>query len=237
MTRATNTRALLPPPLGAGLCLALAIAAGCPPPPDDTDDTDAGTPGALVRVVKAGDGTGSIASTPEGVDCDTACAEQEVSFPLESTAVTLTATPARDALFERWSCAATRGGEPLDPIVVTTAEVTAFDDANPRGLAVTCTAAFRQLWTLQVVFSGTGSGSVVGAAPAAGGGTRIDCPDKCVAGYFHGEQETLTAIPDPGSVFVEWKLDCDGSAPASVLLDDDKNCEAHFCPEADPTCP
>jgi hypothetical protein len=224
------------PALGLAVAGALAAAlAGCPPPSGPPDGGP--PPGAVVRVVKAGDGLGTVQSDPPGIDCDTACAEAEHAFAAEVPIVTLTARPARDALFERWSCVASREGEPLAPRAGNATVIEAVDDEEPQGIEVSCTAVFRKLWTLQVFFSGAGSGRIAGTAPAAGGGTRIDCPDKCVAGYFQGDQETLTAIPAAGSVFVEWKLDCAGSAAADVVLDDDKNCEAHFCPEADPACP
>jgi hypothetical protein len=212
-----------------------ALLSACPPP---GDGGDAGPPpGAVVHVVKGGDGNGSVKSAPEGIDCDTACDAQDLTLDPEVTTLTLTATPARDALLEEWRCEGTKDGEPLSTVVVQTADVVAFDDDDPEGVDVTCTATFRQLWTLLVVFSGTGSGHVTGTAPLQGGGTRIDCPDACVAGYFDGDSETLHAVPDTGSVFAGWKLDCSGAGDVTVTLDEDKNCEAHFCPENAPGCP
>ncbi len=216
-----------------GAACLTALAAGCPPP--TAPPADAGPPpGASVHVLKGGDGHGALKSDPELVDCGALCDAQDVVFPAEATTFTLKATPARDALFESWSCDETRSGEALPSQVVATTDVR-FTDDDPASLDVTCTASFRQLWTILVVFSGQGSGHVTGSA-AGDNGPRIDCPDKCTAGYFDSEQETLTPVPDAGSVFSGWKLDCQGTGPADVTLTRDMNCEAHFCPDTDPGC-
>lgn len=213
------------------LTLLLGALAGCDPrcaeapPPRDAGPGA----GAIVRVAKAGDGTGTITSEPEGIDCEVDCAEQVLELTEETTALTLTAEPARDALFENWTCAATKNGEPLTQVgPLEDLEIPAFEDADPVGLDVECTARFRQLHTLLVIFAGEGSGRVTGSSPAPEGGQRIDCPPKCTAGYFEGETDTLTPVPDPGSVFAGWSFDCEGNGDFTVTLDDDKDCEARF---------
>jgi hypothetical protein len=217
-----------------GTTLLLASLAGCdprcaePPPPVDAGPAA----GAVVRVLKAGDGRGTIESDPEGIDCEVDCTEQELALTVETTSMTLTAEPALDALFENWTCTATKDGEPQPQRLLEDLEIPAFDDTDdPVGLEVECTARFRQLHTLLVIFAGEGSGRVVGSSPAPEGGQRIDCPPKCTAGYFAGDSDTLTAIPDPGSVFVGWEFDCEGTGDFTVTLDDDKDCEARFEPE------
>lgn len=210
--------------------------AGCPSPPPPP--VDAGPPpGALVHVVKSGDGHGTVKSAPAGIDCEGTCDAQDASFAHDAARVTLTATPARDALFAGWECNATKNGDPLQPVTESNVAVVAVDDADPAGLDVTCTASFRQLWTLLVGITGTGAGHVVGALPGTTGGTRIDCPGKCTAGYFEGDIETLTPTALAGSTFIGWRFDCSGTGDANVLLDADKTCEAHFCLDTDLTCP
>ena len=148
--------------------------------------------------------------------------------------MTLSAAPFRDALFENWTCITTKVGEPAAPVVSAELDVVAFDEAdaaNLTDLTIECTARFRQLYTLLIIRSGDGTGDVVGSLPAAGGGTRIDCGEKCTAGYFAAEQETLTATPAPGSVFAGWSFDCaaaGANTAAIVVLDEDKDCEARF---------
>lgn len=222
--------------LGVAQLIAAGVVGGCmnsEPPSSDGGPA----PGAVVVVRKGGDGNGLTKSTPEGIDCDTACEEQRLSLAADVTSLTLQATPARDALFAEWRCETSKNGLAGNPIVVTTPEVEAFADEEPAGVEVQCTATFRQLYTLQVFFSGSGSGHIVGSAAAATGGTRIDCGTKCTAGYFAGEEEELTATADVGSVFTGWKLDCSGTGPAPLQLDENKDCEAHFCPTDEPTCP
>lgn len=219
----TMTKKLL-----VGWCVLLA--AGCdprctePPPPPDAGPP----PGAVLHVLKSGDGNGSIESDPEGVDCGTDCPDQLVSYTVETTTVTLIAEAARDALFENWTCTSTKNGEPQPQVVLSDLEIVAFDDPDPDGLEVECTARFRQLHTLLVIFAGEGTGRVTGSAPAPEGGLRIDCPPKCTAGYFAGETETLTPTADPGSAFTGWAICADGTGDATVVLDDDINCEARF---------
>lgn len=224
------------------LLVVVALAAACPPP---EQPHDAGPPpGAVIHVKKAGDGHGAILSSPDGINCDNDCSD-ETSFTFGEgvSKVTLTETPARDALFDNWHCEGTKKGTPLNPIDTQTGALDVFDDASPNGIDLTCTATFRQLWTIQVVFSGdeqqaASHGHVVGTAPAtSGGGTRIDCPTKCTAGYFNGDTETLSASADSGFVFAGWKICSTGTQPVTLTLDGNKNCEAHICPSTDPTCP
>lgn len=214
----------------AMLCLLVSFA-GCdprcaePPPPADAGPGA----GAAVRVLKGGDGTGTIVSDPEGIDCEVDCDEQLLELTEETTTMTLVAEPARDALFESWTCTSTKNGEPQPQVgPLTDLEILAFDDADPVGVDVECTARFRQLHTLLVIFAGQGTGRVTGSAPAPEGGQRIDCPPKCTAGYFADESDTLTPVADEGSVFAGWQLDCEGTGDFTVTLDEDKNCEARF---------
>lgn len=214
------------------LLLLAACDSRCAEPPGERDGGPA--PGAVVTVLKSGDGTGSVLSDPEGVDCDTACTDQELGLTVETTAMTLTAEPKRDALFESWTCVTTRAGAPDPQVVTAEPDIVAFDEAGPAeltDLAVQCTARFRQLHTLGIIRVGDGEGDVVGTLTAPGGGTRIDCGDKCTAGYFVGEQETLTAVPGAGSRFAGWQLDCATAGTnlqATVILDGEKDCEARF---------
>jgi hypothetical protein len=168
---------------------------------------------------------------PDGIDCDQDCLDgADETFTEADSTISLTATAARDALFSNWHCDGSKDGQPLTSVDVEDATLAAVHDDDPQGIELTCTASFRQLRTVLVIFSGTGTGHVTGTAASSDGtGTRIDCPSKCTAGYFNGDTETLTAVADPGSTFNTWKLDCQGTDPATLTLDDDKTCEARFC--------
>jgi hypothetical protein len=235
------------------LALALLTLGGClcaGPTPDEPGGAEA--VGATVVLHKVGDGTGidgrgTVESDPAGIDCDDNCVDDGATpaatfaFPPEVTEVTLTAEAERTALFESWTCqSALAGGALGDTVTETALEFVVLDNPEPTGVIVECTATFKQLRTIQIIFSGQGTGTVVGSAPSAAGGTRIDCPSdiaapnrKCTAGYFHGEAETLTATADPGSVFVGWQLpECPGNGNlAELTMNADVDCEARFDPQ------
>ncbi len=57
--------------------------------------------------------------------------------------------------------------------------------------------------------------------------TQVSC--SCSTTYPKGTEVTLTATPDPGSVFMEWSGDCTGKNPVvKIIMDKDKTCNAKF---------
>jgi hypothetical protein len=74
--------------------------------------------------------------------------------------------------------------------------------------------------TLTVTKAGTGTGTVT-SAPAG-----INCGTYCSESYANGTPVSLTAIPDPGSIFVGWGGNC--AADGTVTLDAAKTCTATF---------
>jgi hypothetical protein len=56
-------------------------------------------PPSMLTVAKAGTGSGTVTSSPAGINCGTDCSQTYTS----GTAVTLTATPATGSLFSGWS--------------------------------------------------------------------------------------------------------------------------------------
>jgi hypothetical protein len=181
----------------------------------------------VLRVAKSGDGTGVLVSDPEGILCDTACVDGEsFTFAPEVTRVTLTAQPARDALFERWECTTRQDG------VSTPREVRQpsfeIEEASPVGVDIECTAFFKKVTTLQVLFAGVGTGRVVGTLTDLDGAPRLSCPGDCTSGYFVDEVETLSATADDGSVFIGWFFCASGTNDIQVAVTEDQNCEARF---------
>jgi hypothetical protein len=65
---------------------------------------------------------------------------------------------------------------------------------------------------LTVTVSGAGQGSVT-SSPAG-----IACPAACEAELNSGAIVTLTATPEPGSVFAGWSGDCTGTGSCQVIL-------------------
>lgn len=80
--------------------------------------------------------------------------------------------------------------------------------------------------TLDVEIMGEGSG-IVTSMPSG-----IDCGsmvNDCSEDYQYQTEVTLTAVPNPGSAFLEWTGDCTGNNPTtSILMLDDSVCIAEF---------
>lgn len=155
-------------------------------------------------------GSGTVTSSPSGIDCGGACA---ASFTT-GTSITLTATPATGYTFSGWSgacsgtstCAVTMGATPI---------------------AVTATFVPMR-FTLSVSRTGTGDGSV-SSSPSG-----ITCPPAatCSAEYDYGTMVTLTAAPSTGSTFTGWSGapsgTCTGAGPCTVTMTQARAISAAF---------
>jgi uncharacterized repeat protein (TIGR01451 family) len=162
-----------------------------------------------LTVAKAGSGSGTVSSSPAGIDCGATCA---TSFA-NGTMVTLTATPDAGSSFTGWGGDCTGTG----PCVVTMdldRAVTATFDLVPH--------------TLTVAKAGSGSGTV-SSSPAG-----IDCGATCATSFANGTMVTLTATPDAGSSFTGWGGDCTGTGPCVVTMDQDRAVTATFDQVAQP---
>jgi hypothetical protein len=230
----TRLRALLPrtpDTLLVGVCGALLSCEEEPPPPREPPPIT-----AVVDVAKDGDGRGSWRSLPAGVLCDVDCDAATHTFA-DVASVVVVVEPDRDALFRGAECVS--GAAATDVISVGTlddageARLTLPTIVDGAGVNWSCTADFAQVQTLQVLVRGEGTGRIVGALSAAIGADeprRVDCPGDCIGAYFAGETETLTAIPAAGSVFNGWRFCGSGSEPVTLVMDQDRNCDAVFDP-------
>ncbi|MBE7453822.1 MAG: hypothetical protein HS111_34630 [Kofleriaceae bacterium] len=163
--------------------------------PDAGDDIDAAAQTATLTVIRAGTGSGTIASSPAGITCGADCEE---AYPVGTT-VTLTATATADSDFGGWSGGGCSG---------TATCVVTVDAAT----TVTATFALRTN-VLTVSSDGTGGGTITSAP----GG--IDCGATCTAAFAHGTTVTLTATPNGQSMFTGWTGACTGSGPCTVTMD------------------
>ncbi|MHA2615669.1 MAG: InlB B-repeat-containing protein [bacterium JZ-2024 1] len=156
-----------------------------------------------LTVTKAGTGSGTVTSNPAGINCGTTCS---TSFPSGST-VTLSATPDPGSSFAGWS------GDP-----------DCSDGQVTMNANKTCTATFTlQTYTLTVNKAGNGSGTITSTDG------NINCGSDCTESYPYGATVTLTATPDPGSLFAGWSGDCAGNNPQiEVTMDANKTCTATF---------
>ena len=158
-----------------------------------------------LSVTKAGTGSGTVISSPAGIDCGTTCS---ANFP-SGQMVTLTASPASGSTFAGWSGACTGTGN----CVVTmnsNISVTATFNASPT------------TFTLSVTKAGTGSGTVL-SSPAG-----INCGTTCSANFSSGQTVTLAAIPAPGSTFAGWSGACTGTGLCRVTMTSNRSVTATF---------
>lgn len=147
-----------------------------------------------LTVIKSGNGTGTVASSPAGINCGSDCAEAYTN----GTSVTLTATPAAGSVFTGWSGACT--GTSTCTVSMTSAR--------------SVTAAFAlQTFSLSISSQGTGSGSVR-VSP-----TDIVCqaPGACVWNYPANTTLTLTPTAASDSTFAGWGGACAGSGNTCSL--------------------
>ena len=146
-------------------------------------------------------GSGSVASSPAGINCPSTCS---ASF-VQGTQVTLTATPADGSGFEGWSGACSG----FDNCVVT------------MNTAQSVTATFAQTqYTLNVSVAGNGT---VTSSPAG-----ISCPSLCTNNYASGTSVMLTATPAGGATFNGWGGACSGNGSCSVTMNSLESVTAMF---------
>jgi len=157
----------------------------------------------LLTVSKSGSGTGTVTSTPAGINCGSTCSANYSNGSL----VTLSAGADANAAFTGWAGACTGTG----PCTVT------------MDAAKNVTAFFtRQQYLLAVSKNGTGSGTIT-SSPAG-----ISCGAACNSMYDGGTSVTLSASPDGNSSFAGWSGACTGTGICVVTMDALKNVVATF---------
>jgi hypothetical protein len=150
-----------------------------------------------VTVRKQGTGSGTITSSPAGIDCGVNCANQSTEFP-EGTRVSLNAAAASGSVFGGWSgdCSGTN---------VCTVEAA----ANVTALFTAAAATNR----LTVNVGGPGTGTVT-SNPSG-----IFCPPSCTADFATGSTVALDASATNGSAFGGWSGGgCSGTGPCIVAI-------------------
>ena len=166
-------------------------------------DTSSGTCRVTAGVVKSGTGSGTVTSSPGGIDCGPTCSAAYDA----GTPVTLTATPATGSVFSGWSGACSGTGK-CDLTMDKAKAVVATFTAIPE--------------TLSVSKSGTGSGTVV-SSPAG-----LRCGSTCSVEFDFGTNVTLTVTPATGSYFTGWSGDCSGTSACTVSMTRARSVSASF---------
>jgi List-Bact-rpt repeat protein len=159
-----------------------------------------------MTVTLAGSGSGTVTSSPLGINCGSDCLETYD----QGTSVTLTATAASGSRFDSWSgCDSTAGNQ-------CTVNVNSVESV---------TATFIKVWDLTVTKTGSGSGTVT-SSPSG-----INCGGTCTAAFDQGASVTLTATAESGSLFTGWSGEgCSGTGTCIVTMDAAKSVTANFTP-------
>ena len=152
-----------------------------------------------LTVNKAGNGTGTVTSSPAGIDCGVTCSASYV----QNTLVNLQALADSSSTFTGWAGACSGTGA---------CQVT-MDAAK----SVTATFAGPILSV-----SKSGSGTVT-STPAG-----IDCGATCSASFSPNQLVTLNASPAAGSNFAGWTGACSGTGSCQVTMDFAKSVSASF---------
>lgn len=163
-------------------------------------------PTYALTVTKLGDGAGTVSWSLGGLDCGTPCTRR-YTF---NTMVTLTATPASGSVLRSWGldCAEETG---------TTCTLT-MDDIKD------VTVEFGLPYTLTVLKSGVGSGTVVSS-------DGINCGSVCSAKFPNSKLVTLTAVPASGNILAGWsESECGTNAVCVVEVDQTKTVTVRFAP-------
>ncbi|RIK34894.1 MAG: hypothetical protein DCC55_31965, partial [Chloroflexi bacterium] len=157
---------------------------------------------ATLTVSRTGNGSGTVTSTPAGIDCGATCSADYN----HNTSVTLTAAASTGSTFSGWSGACTGTGS----CVVT------MDAAKN----VTANFTLNQ-YTLTILKVGSGT---VASSPSG-----INCGSVCVATFNHNTVVNLTAVGATGWTFAGWQGDLSGAAsPQALTMDGNKTVTATF---------
>ena len=145
-------------------------------------------------VVKAGNGSGTVTSSPIGINCGADCTEP---YNYGQT-ITLTAAANADSDFAGWNGAGCSGTGTCFVTISTAASVTATFTLKTFAL------------TVNNISDGTGT---VSSTPVG-----IDCGGDCTEAFNIGTVVTLTAAPGAGSSFAGWSGACSGTGSCSVTM-------------------
>ena len=157
-----------------------------------------------LTVSKAGAGTGTVTSSPAGINCGAAC----VANFNAGVSVALTATASSGSVFSGWSGGGCSG--------TGTCNVT-------MNSAQSVTATFSiQTFALTVTKTGAGTGTVT-STPAG-----IACGATCNANFNSGVSVALAAAPSADSFFAGWSGACTGTGACNVTMDAAKSVGAQF---------
>ena len=152
-----------------------------------------------LTINKAGDGAGTVTSSPSGINCGASSSTAQASFDA-NTVVALTAAPSSGSIFNGWSGGASGSSSPINITMTSNKTITAS-------------------------FSKSSYSLTTSANPAAGGTVTLSAPGP----YAPNAQVTLTPNPATGYQFSGWSGDASGTLnPLTVTMNKDKTITANF---------
>ena len=167
-----------------------------------------------VAINKGGSsGTGVVISDFPGLGCDSQCPATNAWIPY-ARPVVLTAVADSDSVFQGWSGACLGTG------------VCELPGTQSQGIAATFTLKNHPV---TVTIDGSGSGFVTD--------TYTYCSAKCSTPIQQHQIITLTAWPQPGSVFSGWSGACAGLDPCTITVESATDVGASFLQLTAPTAP
>jgi YD repeat-containing protein len=161
------------------------------------------TPNPKLTVAKAGGGTGTVTSSPAGINCGGDCTE---IYSL-GTVATLTSSSNPNSYFAGWSGSGCSG---IGNCIVT------------MNTDITVTATFK-IPKLAVTKSGNGTGTVT-SSPAG-----INCGTDCEEFFNRGTAVVLGPFPTSDSYFYGWSGGgCTGTGNCNITMNNDTTVTASF---------
>src|SRR3989338_4891709 len=154
-----------------------------------------------LTVTKGDTGSGTVTSSPVGIDCGADCSESYAS----QTIVNLSANPEASSYFAGWS-----------------GDADCSDGIVTMDTDKTCTALFTlNAYNLNITINPSAGGTVT--APG------INCPSDCTESYNYGNNITLTAAANTGYTFDSW-TNCDSQSgnQCTMTMNSDKTVTANF---------
>ena len=158
-----------------------------------------------LSVTKSGTGSGTIASSPGGINCGATCSANYKAGNI----VALTVMPSTGSIFTGWSGSCSG--------VSTTCVVNM--DANK-------TAAASFTLNSYMLTVNSSCGGTITSSPA--GINCVDGSGTCSSMFSYGDSVTLSATPATGAGFAGWTGECSGTGTCAILMDGKKTIGANF---------
>lgn len=158
-----------------------------------------------LTVGKFGTGTGTVTSSPSGINCGSDCSQSYSS----GTVVALTASASSGSTFAGWSGACSGTGACQITMNAVKSVIASFATIK---------------YNLSVSKSGDGSG-IVTSNPSG-----INCGSDCSHSYNIGTSVTLSASASSSSLFAGWSGACSGTNTCQITINAAKSVTATFDP-------